>query len=89
MFLTQLVKEGAFMGGGIVLLGGIAAVIFGFLIGARVQHSVMDVMRRGAPGETMKKMQSVRPVAAVATLLFYGGGLAVVIGIVLMVVSPR
>jgi len=77
------------MRGGTVLIGGIAAIVIGFLIGAGIQQSAMDAMRRGGPGEIMEKMQGLQAASAFANLLFYGGGLAVVVGIVLMIVQSQ
>ena len=77
------------MRGGTVLMGGIAAIVVGLLIGAGIQQSAMDAIRRGGPGEIMDKMQGLQAASAFANLLFFGGCLTFVIGIVLIVVKSQ
>ncbi len=74
------------MRGGIVLIIGIVSVLTAFFIGMAVQQSFIETMSRG-PEAMMQNMQRIHSTSAFVNLLYYGGGLAILVGTALMVIQ--
>jgi hypothetical protein len=76
------------MRGGYFVLGGIAAIGFGQVIGMSVQVSAMERLQRGgSPQELMRDFQGLTASAVFAKLIFFGGVIAAIAGVVLMIVQ--
>ena len=74
--------------GGKWLGAGVALVLGSLVAGELIARAAMDSFRSArGPGEAFDAVSNLSPFATVANLAFYGGILAFVIGVVLMVVD--
>lgn len=78
------------MRGGIIVIIGIVSVAISICIGFFMQRVALDALDGGNPRQMMDTMmKGILFFSAIASLFFYGGIFAFVVGIVLMIVQSQ
>jgi hypothetical protein len=74
--------------GGIWLTAGILCIIASFCAGAMFGQAIFDAMGKEEDfGQTAQRFSKLAPLAMLANLAFYGGIIAAIIGVVLLIVD--